>query len=110
VGVAVFVMGVMEVSVDEEVDVVAVRHGLVTAAGGVDVTGVVTGAVVVGGALLRMVVADADGVLLDRAVGRHVVQVPIVDVIAVAFVGDGSVAAAIAVDVGVVGVAHGLPL
>jgi hypothetical protein len=99
----------MEMPVDQVVDVVAVGHGLVSAVGSVSVAGVVAGALVVGGALFGVLVADAHGVLLDRAVGSDVVQMAIVDVVDVALVGQRGVAAVAAVDVSVVGVAHGVP-
>jgi predicted aconitase with swiveling domain len=87
VSVAVLVVRVVQVALDQVVDVVTVGHGLVPAVGSVSVAGVVTGAVVVGGALFGVLVADADGVLLDGAVVADMVQVPVVGVVDVALVG-----------------------
>jgi len=96
----------VEVTADEVVDMISVGHRLVAAVGRVFVSRVVLAAGVVGGALLRVLVAHADRVLFDGAVGRDVVQMAVVDVVAVAFVCDGGVAAVVTVDMGVVGVGH----
>ncbi len=96
----------VEVSADEVVDMISVGHHFVAAVVRMFVRGMVLAAGMVGGALLRMVVAYADRVLFDGAVSRDVVQMAVVDVIAVAFVCDGGVAAVVTVDMGVVGVGH----
>ena len=96
----------VEVTADEVVDVISVRHRLVAAVGRVSVRRIVLAAGMVGGALLRMVVAYANCVLFDGAVGRDVVQMTVVDVVAVPFVCDGGVAAVVTVDMGMVGVGH----
>ena len=72
--VAVTVVRVVQVPVDEIVDVVAVRDGFVTAPRSVRVPGLVPGASVVGSAALRVVVVDRDHVLVD-VVAVDVVQV-----------------------------------
>jgi hypothetical protein len=107
--VAVLAVGVVQVATHEVVDVVAVGNRVVAARGVVEVAGVVFVARVLGRALLRMLVAHAHGVLLDRTVVGDVVEVTVVGVVDVTVVGDGSVAAVGAVDVGVVGVGHGVP-
>jgi hypothetical protein len=75
--VAVVAVGVMQVPVDQVVDVVAMRHRLVTAVRAVDVVGVVALTLVVGCALRRIVVVDVEAVLVD-VVLVWVVQVAIV--------------------------------
>lgn len=99
--VAVVPVGVMEVPVDEVVDVVAVGHGLVSAAGAVDVTVLVPGAAVCGGAGGRVALAHLDHVLV-HVVAVGVVEVAVVEVVHVVAVLDGDVATLGAVDVVVV--------
>ena len=106
---------VVQVAIDKVIDVVAMRHrfvaaagavdvsGFVAAAGAVDVSGFVAAAVVVGRAGVRVGGADGDAVFID-VVAMRVVQVAVVQVIDVAVVFDGGVAAASAVLVRVVGV------
>ena len=103
------VVRMVQVTVDQVIDVVAMGDRLVTAVGAVGMASVVAGAVVVGSALLGVLGAHAHGMLGDRAVGAHMVQVAVVDVVDVVLVGDRSVAAVAAMDVGVVGVIHGVP-
>ena len=106
--VAVVAVRMVEVAVDEVVGVVAVRHRRMSAARPVLVVGGVAGAVVGGSAVGRILGVDREGVLLDRAAGG-VVEVPVVQVVDVAVVRDGDVAAvgAVAVRMMIVGVAHG---
>lgn len=99
--VAVVPVGVMEVPVDEVVDVVAVGHGLVSTAGAVDVTVLVPGAAVCGGAGGRVALAHLDHVLV-HVVAVGVVEVAVVEVVHVVAVLDGDVATLGAVDVVVV--------
>jgi hypothetical protein len=90
--VAVALVRVVEVAVDEEVDMVAVRNHLVPAPGTVLVGRVVAGAVVIGGAIGGVHTANLNRVLVDMvAVG--VVQVAVVQVVDVARVHDGGVSA-----------------
>ena len=96
-------MRVVQVAIDEVVNVVAMRHGFVAATGTVDVSRFVAAAVVVRRAGIRVGGADGDAVFID-VVAVRVVQVAVVQVINVAFVLDGSVAAACAVLVFVIGV------
>jgi hypothetical protein len=107
--VAVAPVGVMEVTVDEVVDVVAVGDRGVAAALAVDVVGAVARAVVVGGAGRGVLCVGLDAALVDVALVA-VVEVAAVDVVDVADVADRHVAAArpvdvVVVEVGVVG--HG---
>lgn len=93
----------MQVPVDQIVDVVAVRHSLMSAAWAVLVGGVVACAVVARRAGVGVCGGHLDPVLVD-VVAVHVMQVPIVKVVDVAVMADRGVAAAGAVHVGVVGV------
>lgn len=105
------VVRVVQVAVHQVIDVVAVWHRFMAAAGAVHVLRTVTGA-----AVLRRAGGGVDGVdlqlmLLD-ACGPHVVQMAVVQVINVAIVADGRVAATRPVGVVVlrvkgVGRAHG---
>ena len=97
--VAVVTVRMVQMAIDEVIDVVAMRHRFVAAAGAMHVAV----AVMVGGADVRVGGADGDGVFID-VVAVRVVQVAVVQVINVAFVLDGGVAAACAVLVFVVGV------
>lgn len=99
--VAVVAVGVMEVAVDEVVDVVAVGHGLVSAAGAVNMALLVTGAPVFRGASGRVRLVHLDHVLVN-VVSVGVVEVAVVEVVHVVPVLDGDVAALGAVDVVVV--------
>lgn len=99
--VAVVAVGVVEVAVDQIVDVVAVGHGLVSAAGAVDMAVLVTGAPVFRGASGRVRLADLDHVLV-HVVSVGVMEVAVVEVVHVVPVLDGDVAALGAVDVVVV--------
>jgi len=101
--VAVVTVRMVQMAIDEVIDVVAMRHRFVAAAVAVHVAGFVAVAVMVGGADVRVGGADGDGVFID-VVAVRVVQVAVVQVINVAFVLDGGVAAACAVLVFVIGV------
>jgi hypothetical protein len=100
--VAVVAVGVVQVAIDEVIDVVAVRHRLMAAAGAVTVAVFVLAALV-GNTAARVGRVDRQGVLLD-AVGGDVMQVAIVQVIDVAVVLDRRVTAVRAMLVVVVGV------
>jgi hypothetical protein len=106
-------MRVVQMAVDQVVDVVAMRYGLVAAARAVHVAGFVPGAAVGRGADRGVAGADLDHVLIDM-VAMGVVQVAVVQVVHVVAVAHGGMAAAGAVGVvvrvvvlGVAG-AHGL--
>jgi hypothetical protein len=87
---------VVQMAFHQIVGVVAVRHRLMAAAGAVAVALRVAAAVVVRCALGGVGRADRQGVFLDLP-GRHVMEVAVVEVIHVAVVLDGRVAAAGAV-------------
>jgi hypothetical protein len=100
--IAVIAVRVVQVAFDQVIDVVAVRNGFVAAARAVLVFLVVLAAIVLRSALGWVAGIDRELMLLDAAFG-HVVQVAVVQVVHVAFVTDGGVAAAGAVLVCVVG-------
>jgi hypothetical protein len=99
--VAVVVVRVMQAPVDEIVDVVSVRHGLVTAVRSVDVAGLVT----IGrlGVIGLVGCVDGDHVLIDMVLVR-MMQVAVVQVVGVTVMVDGGVAAVRSVNVIVAGV------
>ena len=107
--VAVVAVRVMEVPVDQVVDVVAVRHGLVPAAGAVGVGGVVSFAGVTRRTVRRVGLVDLEAVLVD-VVAVGMMQVAVVQVVDVPFVIDADVAALGAVGVVVVGVGRAVIL
>ena len=92
--VAVVVVGMVEVVADQVVDVVAVRHRLVTASGAVGMPGFVsrTGKGVFRSAVLGVHAANLDCVLVDVVLVR-VMQVAVVQVVHVVFVAHGLVPA-----------------
>jgi hypothetical protein len=94
---AVAVVLMVQMTGDEVVHVIAVGDGLVPAPGPVDVTAVVTLAVLAAAAA-RVAIADRKHVLV-LVVAVRAVQVPVVDVVEVALVDDGDVTAAGAVHV-----------
>ncbi len=97
--VAVAGVRVVQVALDEVVDVVAVGDGLVAAVGAVGVLAAVGAARVLRGAVAGVGGLDGDGVLFDAAVLARVVEMAVVQVVGVAVVLDGGVAAAVAVHV-----------
>lgn len=58
-------MGMMQVVVDEIINVIAVGYRLVSAIGAVDVSGIVTAAIMARRAALRVLRTDFKGMLLD---------------------------------------------
>lgn len=90
--VAVLAVGVMEMAGDEVIRVVAVGHGFVTAAGAVRVPGGVRGAFVIRRASVRVCGGDGEAVLV-RVGAMDVVEVTVMQVVGVAIVEDGEVAA-----------------
>lgn len=101
--VAVAAVGMVQVAAHEVVHVVAVRHGLVAAAGPVDVALIVAAAGVGRRAGVGIRGADGEAVLVHMP-AVDVVKVAVVQKVHMAVVADGGVAAAGAVLVGVVGV------
>lgn len=91
--VAMVAVRMMQVTADQIVDMVAVRHGLVAAAWAVHMLPVVATAAVAGRATFGIGRADRDHMLVD-AVAMRVVQMTILQVIDMAVVLDRGVAAA----------------
>jgi hypothetical protein len=96
--VTVIAMHVMQVSVDEIIDVVAMGHRLVSATGAVGVSG----ALRIGRAAHRVSGADSNNVLVD-VISVHVMQVTVVQIIDMPVMSDGGMAAVRAMLMGVVG-------
>jgi hypothetical protein len=95
--VAVAVVRVVEVTLDQVIGVIAVRHAGVAARGAVDMVGGVAGAAMVRRALGGVARVDGDRVLID-VIAVDVVQVSIVKVVDMTGVLDRDVAAVGAVD------------
>jgi hypothetical protein len=74
-------MGVMQMTVDKIVDMVAVRNWLVSATRSVNMAAVVPGAGVARGASVWVNIRDLQCMLLNGTIGIHVVQVAIVQII-----------------------------
>jgi len=84
---------VMQVAIDQIVDMVAVRHGLVAAPGTMAMTDLVPGAAMAGRAASGVACIDGDLVLVDMAV-VWVMKVAVVQIVDVTVVPDGDMAAA----------------
>lgn len=103
------IVRVMQVSVDQIIDMVAVRHGRMATRRGMHVSGLVSTAAMARGAVGRIRGGHVDDVFDDGAV-RLVMEVPVVQIVGVSVVLDGGVTAAGAVDViglGMDGRCHG---
>ena len=94
--IAVAVMLMVQVAVDQVIYMVTVGDGGMAAAIAVDVIAVVIGAIMTAGALSGIVGIDVEAVLVDMVV-VNVMQVPIVKVIDVVAVNDGLVSAILTV-------------
>jgi hypothetical protein len=90
--VAVAIVDVVKVALDQVIGVIAMRHARMSAAGAVDVVGGVAGAAMVRRALGRVGRVDRDRVFVD-VIAVDVVEVPIVKVVDVAGVLDRGMAA-----------------
>jgi hypothetical protein len=108
--VAVIPVGVVQPAADEVIDVVAVGHGFVPAVFPVAVRGLVPRRA--RAAAVRVLRGNLQAALVDM-IAVHRVEAPAVQVVDVVSVADGGVPAALAVDVGVLGVdavlRHGQP-
>jgi hypothetical protein len=89
---------VMKMVADPVIDVVAVRHRLMTAAGAMDMAGLVPAAAVVGRTPLRIFAGHRDYMLVDMIFVR-MVQVAVVQIVGMAVVTNRGVTAARAVAV-----------
>jgi hypothetical protein len=112
--VAVVAMRVVQVAVDQIVDVIAVRHRLMSATGPMLVSRLMAFAAVLGRAAVGIGCRHFDHVLVDM-VCVWVMQMPIVQVIDMITVAHGGMAAVLAVRMCVIGVVrflarrHGRP-
>ena len=110
--IAVIAVWMMEVSIDEIVDVIAVGNRFVTTAGSMDVSIFVAGLVVMILTAIRVGFGHRDDVLFDYSVGFLVMEVAvveIVDVITMFECGMAAVSTVLVIMVGVdfaIGVAH----
>ena len=107
--VAMIAVRMLQMAADQVIDVVAVRHRFVPAAGPMHMTGAMAGTVVLRRAAVRIGGADGDHVLVDM-VAMHVVQMAVVQEIDVPVVLDPGVSAVFAVDVLVAVVLLAVPL
>ena len=97
--VAMAVVGVMQVATDEVIGMITVGHGLMAAAGTVDVAGIMRATLMRRRTGVGVPGRDLDAALVD-VVAVHGVEAAVVEVVDVIAVADGRVAAALAVDVG----------
>jgi hypothetical protein len=98
--IAVIAMGMMQMTVDQVVDVVAMRHRLMSAAGAMDVARGMAGAAVIRRASIGISLGNLDHMLVD-VIPVHVVEVTIMEIVHMAVVADGRMTAAFAVNVAV---------
>lgn len=105
--VAVVAVGMVEAALDEVINVIAVRHRLVSTTGSVVVPVLMGAGVVRRGAAGGIFRGHFEGVFLDRAVRILVMEVAVVQVIEVIAVTDRGVSASVAVLVVVVFVKMG---
>ena len=103
--VAMIAMRVMQVAADAIIDVIAMRHRLVTAAGRVDMAGFMTGAAVIRGAAIGVFAGNLNHVLVDM-IAMRVMQVTVVEIVGVAVMAHGGVAATRPVTMRVAGVSR----
>jgi hypothetical protein len=94
---------VMQVAVDEIINVVAMRYGLVPATGAMLVPGLMSLAPVLRRAAVRVLAGHLDHMLVD-VIAMHVMQMSIVEIIDVVAVPDCGVAASRPVLMRVIGV------
>jgi hypothetical protein len=99
--IAVTVVLMVKVTVDEIVDVIAMRNGGMTAAGTMAMRGVMRAAGVPLRARLRVRRTHPDGVFVDVAV-MVVVQMPVVEIVDVIVVADREVSTVVSVNVAVI--------
>lgn len=109
--VAMIAVGMMQVGFDEIIDMVAVRHRLVPAIRAVFVPELVTAAIVIGRAALRVLCTNFQNMVLDQrgaSGANRVMQVAVVKVIDVTAVFDTGMVAVWAVPVTIVGMGVGI--
>ena len=89
--ITVIAVGMMQVTVDQVVDVIAVRYRLMTASGAVHMVRGMGAACVSGCTRVRIHVADFHNMFLDFAVLANMMQMPVVQVVDVITVLDSGV-------------------
>ena len=101
--IAVAAVGVVEMTVDEVVDMIAMGDGFVAAVGSVNVIGAMAGAVVTGSTIVGVIFGYCKGVFVV-VITVMAMEVTVVKEVDVAVVENGGVSAAWPVDVDVIGV------
>ncbi len=96
--VAVIAVRMVQPPIDQIIDMVAVGHGFVAAIGTVPMPGRVTGRVAFGIAAVGIAVADRNHMLLDAAM-VEMFKMAVIEIIDVAFMPHGEMAASGAMDV-----------
>lgn len=102
-------MRMVQMSIDQVIDMIAVRDCFVPTVWTVDMASVMAAALVGRRARRRIGVADFDDVFFHRAISVHMVQMAIVQIIDMITMLDTSVFAVGTVDVVMVGVSVGHP-
>jgi len=90
--VAMITMGMMKVAIDQVIDVVAVRYGLVPASRTMNVARIMAAAIVVGRTLIRVFRADFERVFVHM-IAMRMVQMSIMQIIDMVAMPDGGMSA-----------------
>ena len=101
--ITVIAVGMVQTACDQIVDMVAMRNGFVATARSVNVSGIMSAAVMVGRATIRVLVAHLNPMLVDM-IGVRMMKMAIVEIIHMVPVPDGNVAATGSMRVAVIGV------
>jgi hypothetical protein len=96
-------VGVVQVAIDQIVDVIAVGDGFVAAALSMDVSSIMSAALMVGGAAVRVLVSDLNHMLID-VIAVRMMQMRIVQIVDVALMAYRDMTTLWAVNMGMVGV------
>ena len=101
--ITVVAVGMVQMTVDKIIHMVAMRNCFVTAARPMNVSSIMSGAAMVGRATIRIPVTHFNPMLVDM-IGMRMMKMAVVEIIHVVAMPDGNVAAAGSVRVIVVGV------
>jgi hypothetical protein len=104
--IAMIAVGMMQASIDQIVDMIPMRHRLMTAAGPMPMLGIMSAGTMLWAAAIRIGVGHLDHVLIDTPVMR-MMEMAMVQIIDVAVVANRNVATARPVDVPMIGRGHG---
>lgn len=107
--VAVIAVRMVQMSIDQVIDMIAMRDCFVATVWTMNMAGVMAGALVGRRARSRISVADFDDVFFHRAIRVHVVQMSVVQIVDMITMLDTGVLAVGTVDVVMVGVRIGHP-